>query len=171
VLPIRESDDNSVDLVRDAARASGGPAYVFYVSFLVPDATTARALRRQPEVARAFDRLPEVTRAVVGIGLWDADESTLYDGADRQDHAVLRRRGVCAEISGVFLTADGEPMSTGLTDRMIAVTAEQMRAIPEVLAIPYGATRAPAVRAALRSGIVNGVVTHTSLARALLKIA
>ena len=171
VLPIEGSDDNSVDIVRDTARASGGPAYVFYAPFIVPDATTARALRRQPEVARAFGRLPDVTRAVVGIGLWEPDQSTLYGGADRQDHAVLRRRGVCAEISGVFLTADGEPVSTGLTDRMIAVTAEQMRAIPEVLAIPYGAARAPAVLAALRSGLVNGVVTHTTLARPLLDLA
>ena len=168
VLPIRGSDDNAVDLVRDAARASGGPAYVFHVPFIVPDAPTARALRRQPEVARAFGLLPEVTRAVVGVGLWDPDESTLYDGADRQDHAVLHRRGVCAEIAGVFLTADGTTVSTGLTDRMIAVTEEQLRAIPEVIAIPYGDARTPAVRAALRSGIVHGLVTHTSLARALL---
>jgi DNA-binding transcriptional regulator LsrR (DeoR family) len=171
VLPIRGSDDNSVDLVRAAARASGGPAYVFHVPFLVPDAPTARALRRQPEVARAFARLTDVTRAVVGIGLWEPHQSTLYDGADRQDHAVLHRRGVCAEISGVFLTAEGEPVSTALTDRMIAVTAAQMRAIPEVLAIPYGAARAPAVRAALRSELVDGIVTHTSLAQSLLAMA
>lgn len=171
VLPIQGSDDTSVDIVRDAARASGGPAYVFHVPFIVPDATTARALRRQPEVARALGHLPEVTRAVVGIGLWEAGQSTLFDGADRQDHAVLRRRGVCAEISGLFLTADGEPVSTGLTDRMIAFTAEQLAAVPEVLALPYGAARAPAVLAALRSGLVNGLVTHTSLARHLLDMA
>ena len=169
VLPMPDTDDNSVDIVRDAARASGGPAYVFHVPFVVPDATTARALRGQPEVARAFGRLSRVTKAVVGVGLWEPGQSTLYDGADRQDLAVLRRRGVVAEISGVFLTADGEPVATGLTDRMIAVTAEQLRAVPEVLAIPYGAARTPAVRAALRSGIVDGVVTHASLARHLLE--
>ena len=168
-LSIPESDDSSVDIVRDAARASGGPAYVFYAPFIVPDATTARTLRRQPEVARAFGRLPSVTRAVVGIGPWAPGQSTLYAGADPHDHAVLRRRHVCAEVSGVFLTADGETIRTGLSDRMIAITAEQMEAIPEVLAIPYGTVRAPAVRAALRSGLVDGVVTHTTLARAVLE--
>lgn len=171
VLTIRGIDDSSVDIVRDAARASKGAAYVFFVPFIVPNAPTARALRLQPEVARAFGRLPSVTRAIVGVGLWEPGQSTLYDDADPQDHAVLRRRNVCAEISGVFLTAEGEPVSTGLTDRMIAITAEQMRAIPEVLAIPYGAERAPAVLAALRSGLVNGIVTHTALARPLLDLA
>ncbi len=171
VLNFRGGDDSSVDIVRDAARATGGPAYVYFVPFVVPDAATARGLRRQPEVARAFGQLPSVTRAVVGIGLWESGESMLYNGADRQDHAVLERRGVCAEVSGVFLTAEGRPVSTGLTDRMIAVSAEQLRAIPDVIAVPYGVARATAVLAALRSGLVNGIVTHASLARAVLDIA
>ena len=39
--------------------SSGGPAYFFYAPMAVPDAATAQALRRQPEVARALrpDRL------------------------------------------------------------------------------------------------------------------
>ena len=43
-----------------------------------------------------------------------------------------------------------------------------MQAIPEVLAIAYGKAKAPAVRAAVRGGLVNGLVTHASLARTLL---
>jgi DNA-binding transcriptional regulator LsrR (DeoR family) len=160
--------DSSVDIVREAARASGGPAYVFYAPFIVPDAATARTLRRQPEVARAFDQLPSVTLAVVGVGLWAPGRSTVYDGAEPRDRETLRRRGVCAEVSGVFLTAEGEPVRTALTERMIAISGEQMRAIPEVIALPHGTVKAPAVRAALRSGLVRGLVTHAALAQALL---
>src|SRR5919107_291186 len=160
--------DSSVDIVREAARASGGPAYVFYAPFIVPDAATARTLRRQPEVARAFDQLPSVTLAVVGVGLWAPGRSTVYDGAEPRDRETLRRRGVCAEVSGVFLTAEGEPVRTALTERMIAISGEQMRAIPEVIALPHGTVKAPAVRAALRSGLVRGLVTHAVLAQALL---
>ena len=69
----------------------------------------------------------------------------------------------------MFLTADGEPVRTELTDRMMAITAEQMRAIPEVLSIVYGLGRAPAVQAALRAGLVDSLVTHTALARRLLE--
>jgi DNA-binding transcriptional regulator LsrR (DeoR family) len=49
---------------------------------------------------------------------------------------------------------------------MMATTGEQIRAIPEVLSITYDLGRAPAVRAALRAGLVDSLVTHTSLARA-----
>jgi DNA-binding transcriptional regulator LsrR (DeoR family) len=162
-------DENSVELVRQAARISGGPAYFFYAPTIVSDAVTARALRQQPEVARAFARFGSVTKAVVGVGLWAPGESTLFDATDDGERARMVRAGVCADISGVFVDADGEPVAVGLTDRMISTSAAQMRAIPEVIGIVYRTVRTPAVRAAIRGGFVNGLVTHASLAHALLK--
>jgi DNA-binding transcriptional regulator LsrR (DeoR family) len=75
---------------------------------------------------------------------------------------------VCADISGVFIDADGHPVATELAQRMIGINYEQMRDIPEVIAIPYGTAKAPAVRAALRSGLIGGIVTHTALAELML---
>jgi DNA-binding transcriptional regulator LsrR (DeoR family) len=163
-----DGDDGSVDVVRDVARISGGPAYFFHAPFVVPDPATARALRRQPEVARAFDRFPSVTKAIVGVGRWAAGQSTVYDAATEKERRALLRQGICADVSGVFVKADGSTPSTVLTDRMIGVDADRLRAVEEVIAVPYEAVKAPAVRAALVSGLVTSVVTHTSLARALL---
>jgi DNA-binding transcriptional regulator LsrR (DeoR family) len=167
-LSIPDGLDTSVDVVRDAASSSGGTAHLFYAPFTVPDAATARALRLQPEVARAFDQLPRVTKAVAGIGLWQPGQSTLYDASPESDREELRRLGVCADISGVFLDSDGEPVKTEMAERMIGINHEQMRAIPELIAIPYGVAKAPAVLAALRSGLIGGLVTHTALAQQVL---
>ena len=169
-LSLPDSGYSSIDLVRDAARATGGPAYVFYAPFIVSDAATARALRQQPEIARAFSLLPSVTKAVAALGLWVPGESTLHDAADEREQQALHRLGVCAEISGVFLASDGTPVETDLTARMIGIDAEQMRSIPEVIVIAYGTAKVPALRSALLSGLVGGVVTHTALARALLAV-
>ena len=87
-LSFQAGDVSSIDLVRDVARASVGPAYVFYAPFTVRDAATARALREQPEVARAFSELPRVTKAVAGVGFWGPGESTLYDAADEDDRTA-----------------------------------------------------------------------------------
>jgi DNA-binding transcriptional regulator LsrR (DeoR family) len=170
-VSIPDGDDSSIDVVRDVARAAGGPAYVFYAPFVLPDAATARAMRSQREVALAFAQLPRVTTAVMGVGLWAPGQSTLYDTAREHDRRELRRLGVCAEVSGVFLTEDGTPVRTELNDRMIGIDAEQMRAIPEVVVIAYGTAKAPAVRSALVSGLVGGLVTHSSVARTLLDAA
>jgi DNA-binding transcriptional regulator LsrR (DeoR family) len=167
-LSMPEGPDTSVDVVREVARRSGGAAHLFYAPLTLPDAATARALRQQPEVARAFDQLPSVTKAVAGVGLWEAGQSTLYDTASDDDRRALRELGVCADISGVFVADDGTPVPTELAERMIALSADQMRAIPELVVVPYGTRKAPAVRAALRSGLVSGIVTHSTLARAVL---
>ena len=167
----RGIEDSAVELVRGLSRVGGGPAYFFYAPMLLHDASTAAALRRQPEVARTIETFDSVTKAVVGIGLWARGESTVYDSASPADRRLLLELDTCAESCGAFLTADGTVVHSALTERLISIRADQLRAIPEVIGVPYGVEKAPAVRAALRSGVVTSLVTHTSLAQALLALA
>jgi DNA-binding transcriptional regulator LsrR (DeoR family) len=139
-------DDSSVELVRRLARVSGAPGHYFYAPMVVPDAATARALRQQPEVARAFGLVPEVTTAVIGIGLWSRGESTLYEAASEDDRQALQALGVRAEFCGVLTDAEGALVHAPLSERMVAVSAAQLAAVPEVVAIAYGALPAPAGR-------------------------
>jgi DNA-binding transcriptional regulator LsrR (DeoR family) len=165
------ADDSSIELVREVARVAGGPAYYFYAPMAVSDPTTARALRGQPEVARAFGLIGSVTKAVAGVGAWEPEQSTLYDATSEAERAELGRTGVCAEVSGVLIDGDGEPVPAALTERMIGITAAQMRAVPEVIAIVYGLAKARAVLAAVRGGYVDSLVTHSTLATALIDAA
>ena len=162
-------DETAVDVVRDLARVCRGPAYLYFAPFLVPDAATAQALRRQPEIVRAFDKASSADVAVVGIGGWAPGLSTLYQAATPPERAEGARAGVCAEIAGVCLAAGGEPLHTPLNERMISVTAAQFGAMSQRIAIPYGSDKHAAVLAALRSGLVTMLVTHSSLAEALLE--
>ena len=160
--------ESSIELVREVARIAGGPASFFYAPLIVPDATTARALRQQPEVARAMALIPSVTVAVAGVGGWGAGLSTVYDAIEPAERDALAEAGVRADISGILLDAGGSPVRTALTERMIGITAEQMLAIPEVIAIGYGTSKTEALRLAIRSGLVDGVITHSAVARGLL---
>jgi DNA-binding transcriptional regulator LsrR (DeoR family) len=165
------ADDSSIELVREVARVAGGPAYYFYAPMAVPDPTTARALRGQPEVARAFGLIGSVTKAVAGVGAWAPEQSTLYDATSEAERAELGRVGVCAEVSGVLIDDGGEPVPAPLTERMIGITAAQMRAVPEVIGIVYGRAKARAVLAAVRGGYVDSLVTHSTLATTLIDAA
>ena len=165
------ADDSSIELVREVARVGGGPAYFFYAPMAVSDPVTARALRGQPEVARAFGLIGSVTKAVAGVGAWEPEQSTLYDATGEAECDELRAAGVCAEVSGVLIDDGGEPVSAPLTERMIGITAAQMRAVPEVIGIVYGLAKARAVSAAVRGGYVDSLVTHSTLATALIDAA
>jgi DNA-binding transcriptional regulator LsrR (DeoR family) len=161
-------DESSIELVRDVARISDGPAFYFYAPMILPDAATTKALRTQPEVARAIGRFPDVTKAVVGLGAWAEDQSTVADVVTDAERREMYDLGVRAELCGVQLDADGNAITTALTDRLIGIDAAGLQAIPEVIAVAYGAAKAEAVRAGLRGGYATSLVTHTALARRLL---
>lgn len=164
-------DESSIELVRDVARISGGPAYFFYAPMILPDAATTRALRTQPEVARAIRRFPEVTKAVVGLGAWAPGQSTVADAITESERREMYELGVRTELCGVQLDAEGNPVTTALTDRLIGVDAAGLLAIPDVIAIAYGIAKAEAVRAGLRGGFATSLITHSAMARVLLDAA
>ncbi|MEA2254441.1 MAG: hypothetical protein QOG35_486 [Solirubrobacteraceae bacterium] len=161
-------DESSIELVRDVARTANGPAFYFYAPMIVPDASTAEVLRTQPEVARAIGKFPEVTTAVVGIGAWQEGLSTVADALSEQERREMYDAGVRAELCGIQLDAEGRTVTTSLTDRLIGINAEQLRAVPDVIAIAYGRPKALAVQSALRGGLVTSLVTHTAMATELL---
>jgi DNA-binding transcriptional regulator LsrR (DeoR family) len=161
-------EESSIELVRDVSRTAAGPAYYFYAPMIVPDAATAQVLRTQPEVARAYAMFPKLTKAVVGLGAWEAGLSTVAEALPEAERRAIHEAGARAELSGIQLDAAGRVLETPLTDRLIGIPAERLRAVPDVIAIVYGTAKAAAVRAALRGGVVTGLVTHAAMAEELL---
>ena len=160
-----------LELVRRVAQASGGTPHVFYAPLVAPDAASARALRRQPEVARAWEMAKKVTVAAVGIGAWAPGLSTIYDMVEPEARRRAGALGAIGEISGALIDASGRPVRTPLAGRIVGVTGDELERMTTVISVAYGRQKADAVAAALRGGLVNGLVTHAGLARALLENA
>ena len=153
------------------ARIGGGTVHVFYAPMIVDDAQTAAVIRRQAVVADALALVPSVTLAMVAIGAWAPGLSTIYDACSPSERDAIAQLGVCAEMAGVFLGEDGRPVETALDSRMIVTPGSALARIPSVIAVAYGVSKSVAVRAAIRGGMIHGLVTHSSLARALLRLA
>ncbi|QVQ55081.1 transcriptional regulator [Spiractinospora alimapuensis] len=161
----------SVETVRRAAALAGGRAHSIYAPLILPDAATAATLRADPGIAAAFARFEQLTTAVVAIGGWNEQESTVYDTLDPDSRSRYRALGVTAEISAQLFADDGTQVHTDLDERVISVRAEQLRRVPEVVAVAGagGAGKARAIRAALRSGLLSTLVTDTDMARVLVE--
>ena len=165
-----DADPDGTDLVRDVAHTSGGAAYYFTAPMLAADEQHAQVARADPQVARAFARFADVTKAVVAVGAWQKGLSTVADAVSPTEWTRLHRLGVRAELGGIPFDADGNVVTSPLAQRHVGIGADELRAVPDVIALGYGAAKAGAVRAAIRGGLVNSVVTHTALARQLLDI-
>jgi DNA-binding transcriptional regulator LsrR (DeoR family) len=165
------ADDSSVELVRDLARRSNGRGFFYYAPMVVPDAATARALRTQPDIARAIARYPDVTKAVIGVGAWQQGLSTVAGALTEEERRQMYDLGVRSELSGVQIDADGNPVTTPLTDRLIGIDAGQLHAVPDVIAVAYGTAKVDAVHAGIRGGFITSLVTHGAMASGLLQRA
>jgi DNA-binding transcriptional regulator LsrR (DeoR family) len=170
-LSMTDVDEGSIELVREIARIAGGPAFCFYAPMIVPNADTAESLRAHSELARAMERFADVTKAVLSIGAWQPGDSTVVDAITAAEFKADKRRGVCAELCGIQLDEQGEPVTTALSERIIGIPAEQLRRIDEIIAVAYGTSKAAAVRAAARGGFVTDLITHTALAERLLELS
>jgi DNA-binding transcriptional regulator LsrR (DeoR family) len=163
-------DEGSIELVRDVARIANGPAFCFYAPMILPEAGTARSLRAQTEVAQAIDRFGELTKAVITIGAWAQSQSTVVDAISEAEFQHDQELGARAELCGIQLDSEGKALRTALSERIVGIGPDQLRAVPEIIAIAYGTAKARAVRAAIRGGFATSLVTHASLARELLEL-
>ncbi|MGW1561917.1 sugar-binding transcriptional regulator [Streptomyces sp. NPDC002144] len=162
------ANDPAVAAVHRTAQAGGGRAFPLYTPLILPNAPTATVLRSQPAIAETLNRFGRVTKAVVGIGAWEATLSTVYDDLPEPERETYRELGACAEVVGQVLDPAGEAITTELNARMIAMSAAELRAVPELIGISGGAGRIEAVRAVLNAGLLTGLVTDTATARRLL---
>ncbi|WP_328606361.1 transcriptional regulator [Amycolatopsis sp. NBC_00345] len=160
----------SVETVSRVTAVSGGDAYPIFGPLVLPDRRTAETLRRQPGIAETFGQFKNLTKAVVSIGAWQPGESTVYDALDEAERAAITARGATAEVAARLFDASGNAVSTGLAHHVLAISTEDLRAVPEVIAIGYSEPKAAAVDAVLRSGMVSTLVTDAAAAGPLLEL-
>ena len=86
----------------------------------------------------------------------------------RQVDALLQRE-VLADVCGTFLDAAGTALSMPLTRQIIAIDAERLHAVRDVICVAYGRGTAAAVRTALRASYVTTLVTTAAFAQELLR--
>ncbi|PRX43682.1 DNA-binding transcriptional regulator LsrR (DeoR family) [Prauserella shujinwangii] len=163
--------DRSVETVSRLAGVSGGAAYPIFAPLVLPDSRTTEILRRQPGIAETFSQFGNLTKAVVSIGAWEAGESTVYDALSQAERDAISKRGAKAEVAARLYDAEGNPLSTGLAHHVLAISAEDLHRVPEVIALGYSPPKAEAVDAVLRSGMVSTLITDAETAALTLELA
>lgn len=159
---------NGVELLRRLARASGASVWPLHAPFLVGSAETARQLRDDPSLAPTIDRFSALTVALVGIGSLETGRSALWTELDGRAREELTKLGAVADLGGCILASDGSIVHDDALDRVIAIDADRLRAVGEVIAVAGGEGKSGAIAAALRSGLVDTLVTDSATARSLL---
>jgi deoxyribonucleoside regulator len=109
--------------------------------------------------------------AVVGIG-GILPGSTMVEAGyfTLEEFLGLRERGIVGDVCCHFLDAEGRTRYPELSERIVGLTPDELRAIDRTIGIATGAEKARGVAAVVRGGFVEALVCDRDLARSLLEI-
>lgn len=132
-------------------------------------AESAAALREDPFVSSTMSLFDDITVALIGIGSLEpsrllASSGNVFSSEELQE---LKDAGAVGDISMRFFDADGKPIRTAASDRVISIELDQLQAAPRCVAVAGGTRKVPAIRAALRGGLVNVLITDRATAEHL----
>jgi|SRR5579872_1749598 len=138
----------------------------------LPVLMSSRAERDQmlkiDPIARIHAIAAKASLRLVGLGQMDKSAQLHVDGfIDREELLELIRLGAVGELAGWAFDEDGRIIAGG--------TNERLTSIPHLLptgaltvAAALGKAKLPAIRAALKGRLINGLITDEVTARALL---
>jgi DNA-binding transcriptional regulator LsrR (DeoR family) len=162
------------DLTRVLAERLGGRPHRIHAPAFVESAELRSALERQPEVAATIERFETIGIAVVGIGAFGARDRAASSSLVRSGAltaAELDRLGKLGAVGDLLVhpfTAAGRFVAPDLAARAIAISIEQLRRVPTVVAIAAGTAKIAAIRGALATGVIGVLVTDAPTARGVL---
>lgn len=158
------------DLARMVAAKLGGRHYDLHAPLLVEKPEARTMFLSEPVVRDAIHRAQSVQLAITGIGTVREEASSFLRAGllTRSDLAQLRSKGAVGEMVGRFFDAAGNHQGLDLNQRIIGIELDDLRRIPQVLAIARGMTKVQAIIAALSAKYVTVLATDDKTAQAIL---
>lgn len=129
----------------------------------------SQALFMQQDVIR--EMLEKIRSCdAIALATGDLKSSLLVRDAlpNSVDPAALMGLGGVGDITGHILNAQGDLIDHPLNAQVIGLTLDEMAQIENVILAAGGGHKVPVMRAALRRGFVNTLVTDENTARALI---
>jgi DNA-binding transcriptional regulator LsrR (DeoR family) len=152
------------EFVRMAAEQMGGVPQFIHAPYL-PAAETRDAFLNDLTIRDQVALWSRVDAAIVGIGLPHAVDPVHAGAATSSELALVQAAG---DVIRHYFDANGTLIPWEGDDRLIALSVEQIRAIPLIIGVAVSPAKATAIIGAVRARLINAIVTDTSTAEAIL---
>lgn len=164
---------NADHICRRLASRFGGDSETLYAPAVIHDEQTMRTLLANDTVRQSLNKAQRADIALVGVGDILEDSNMVRMGwFTPEEIASVRALGAVGDIMGYdFIDIHGKPASTPLQGRVIGLTLEDLRRIPNVIAIASEPTKVTGILGALRTGAINTLATTQSIAQMVLSLA
>lgn len=171
-LNSRERIDSSNETLLKLSKLSGGAAKYIYAPFLVSSANIRAAIMQDKAVESVIEQAKKTDLAIFSVGT--PDNFALlhqFNLITTEEMAEIRSMGALGDVIGRFFDRSGQEIVTSYNDRVIGLTIDELRAVPDRILVAGGPKKHAAILAALVGKVANILVTDIGTARWLIENA
>lgn len=137
---------------------------------VVASAAAREVFLQEPEIAEVIQFAKRATVAIVSIGQVSDQATMVRTGFfDAKEMEEMKQAGAAANLCTSFIDAKGAVVPYPTESRMIGLSAEELREIPNIIAVASGEDKVAAVGAALRGRWMDVLVTDLETAKSVLE--
>lgn len=130
-------------------------------------------LVNDPALTSVVSHWKKLSVALVGVGALVPSPMLQHSGniSDNDDRNDLAARGAVGDVCLRYFDRDGALVRSGFDERVMGISAEDYLSVPRRIAVCGGLGKLEAIRAALRGGWANVLITDSVVAESLLEEA
>ncbi|MGV8986043.1 MAG: sugar-binding transcriptional regulator [Cypionkella sp.] len=129
-------------------------------------------LLSDPYVREAMELFDRITLAILGIGAVEPSRTLARSGNvfSAKELAELSDAGAVGDFSLRFFDAAGKSVQTAMNDRIIGISMDQIAKVDRVVALAGGQAKTEAILGALRTGVLDVLITDKFTAKRILQL-
>ncbi len=160
------------DIASRVSMAFGGSHLYIHAPSFVDTPEARLTMMKDSNIRNVADKWATADVAVMGIGCLVPPSTLLEEGGFPPNELIeLEKIGVVGDICMRFFDVHGIPVNTPLEERIIGASLGQLKSIEHVVAVAGGLNKARAILGALRTGVINVLITDDIAARKVLEMA
>lgn len=130
----------------------------------------ATELCNEKSIRNIMDMTVSSDYTLVGIGALDTAATIYKEGhITDSDLVLLKRNGAIGDILSQFYDKDGNMINAELHERLISVKLETLKEKKNVIGVAGGPAKIVSMNAAIKSGMIDILITDEESARALME--
>lgn len=156
-------------LARMLSEAFGGNYRPIYAPAFAKDVEEWETIMGTEEVKKILELFPRLDKAIVGIGHVEFQKKTSMFFKEYISPGALSKlkdKGSVGDICGQFFDIQGKPIEDA--GNIVGIELDQLRKIPEVIAVAGGEEKIKSIIGALNGGLVTTLITDVITATAVL---
>jgi lsr operon transcriptional repressor len=143
--------------------------YLIPAPLLVSSHEMVTALQQEPSVKEVSRMVQLASMTVVGIGAINDDATIIKSGIlTKNDFLYLSMKGAVGDVLSHFIDKDGNLIHTSVEERLLSTPLETLRQLDNVIGVAAGLQKVEAIRAALRGGYLDILITTEDTAVQLI---